>query len=166
MHSPTVDFGGLLRAFAEPGVEFVVIGGVSAALQGVPTMTFDLDVVLSPEAGNLDHAFCVLQQLKATFREQLSKRITPKRSDLGGRGAILLITQLGPLDILGELATGWGYSDLMDRVESFRTAEGHEIQILKLAALIEVKELLGRDKDLAALPMYRQALRKRDSGQA
>lgn len=164
MRSPTVDFGGLLRAFAEPGVDFVVIGGVSAALQGVPTMTYDLDLVLGPGEENLDRAFLVLQELEASFREQLPKLLLPKRSDLGGRGAMLLITRLGPLDILGELATGWGYSDLMSRVESFRSAEGYEIKILKLEALIEVKELVGREKDLAALPMYRQALRKRDSG--
>jgi len=30
--------------------------------------------------------------------------------------------------------------------------------------LIEVKELVGREKDLAVLPLYRKALSERDSG--
>ena len=35
--------------------------------------------------------------------------------------------------------------------------------MLDLASLIEVKEVIGREKDLAALPPYRRALLERDA---
>ena len=52
----SADFEGLLRAFAEKGVRFVVMGGVSAALQGVPAVTCDLDLELDGDPANLDSA--------------------------------------------------------------------------------------------------------------
>ena len=54
------DFEGLLRRFHGRGIEFVVIGGVSAALQGVPALTVDLDLVLEPSASNLDACAALL----------------------------------------------------------------------------------------------------------
>ncbi|MFT5286126.1 MAG: hypothetical protein ACI8TQ_002294 [Planctomycetota bacterium] len=48
------DFESLLRAFTEREIRFVVIGGVSAALQGVPAVTYDLDLVLDHEPVNID----------------------------------------------------------------------------------------------------------------
>lgn len=73
---------GLLRAFTEAQVRFVVIGGVSAVLQGVPVTTFDLNLVLDHEEDNLDRAFTVLGELDSCYRDHLPKRLTPVRSDL------------------------------------------------------------------------------------
>lgn len=70
MSQASADFEGLLRAFVAPGVRFVVVGGVSAALQGVPAVTYYLDLVLAREANNLDRAFEVLHDLDSCFREQ------------------------------------------------------------------------------------------------
>jgi len=100
------DFEGLLRAFSSRGIRFIIIGGVSAALQGVPTVTFDLDLVLEQEKDNLDQAFEELLQLEAVFREHLPKCMLPERKGLERAGAMLLMTRLGPLDLLGEVATG------------------------------------------------------------
>jgi len=158
------DFEGLLRAFAEDQVEFVVIGGVSAALQGVPAVTFDLDLVLSHERENLDRAFEVLRGLRACFRGHLPRRLEPLRSDLESSGAMLLLTDLGPLDILGEVATGWRYPELSRRARRVEVAEGLAVDILDLSALIEIKERVGREKDRSVLPLYRRTLREREGG--
>lgn len=45
MPTPVADFEGLLRAFADRNVSSVIIGGVSAALQGVPTVTYDKELI-------------------------------------------------------------------------------------------------------------------------
>lgn len=160
---PSADFEGLLRAFDARGVRLVVIGGVSAALQGVPASTLDLDVMLDPEEENLDAAMVLLRELEAAFREHLpAKRLEPVRSDLDSPGAKLLMTRLGPLDILGVLATGWRYADLDRRTRTLSLADGLRVRVLDLGPLIEVKEAIGREKDRAVLPLYRRALRERE----
>lgn len=141
----------------------MVIGGVSAALQGVPALTYDLDVVLDPEQENLDRAIELLRELDACFREHLpAKRLRPSRADLDGPGAKLLVTSLGPLDILGELATGWSHADLEGRTRNLSLEDGLVLRVLDLASLIEVKEAVGREKDRAVLPLYRRVLLERE----
>ena len=41
--------------------------------------------------------------------------------------------------------------------------DGAMIRVVDLAALIEIKERVGREKDLAVLPLYRRTLAERDS---
>ncbi len=165
MSAPKADFEGLLRAFTEREIRFVVIGGVSAALQSVPAVTYDLDLVLDHEPKNLDQCIALLQNLEAVYREHLPKQLAPKRSDLESDGTMLLMTRLGPLDILGRVATGWRYRELLERARCVRLEEGNELQILDLSALIEVKEQVGREKDLAVLPLYRKTLSERNAAE-
>jgi hypothetical protein len=155
------DFEGLLRAFAGDRVRFVVIGGVSAAMQGVPTVTYDLDLVLAPAPDNLDRAHGVLEELGTLFREHLPRRLAPRREDLESGGALLLLTGLGPLDIRGRVSTGWSYDDLVARARTVRVDDELQVDILDLAALIEIKERIGREKDKAVLPLYRRTLAER-----
>ncbi len=158
------DFEGLLRRFLDADVRFVVIGGVGAALQGVTAQTFDLDLVLDPEAQNLERALGVLDELEACLREHLPGRtLRVTHSDLETHGAIPMMTSLGPLDVLGRVATGWGHSELLERSIRLELDEKTVIQVLDLAALIEIKERVGREEDLAVLPLYRRTLKERDS---
>lgn len=161
MPPPSADFEGLLRAFVEADVRFVVIGGASAAMQGVPAVTYDLDLVLDPEPDNLDRAHELLSRLGAQFREHLPRVLEPKRGDLESDGTLILMTRLGPLVLLGRVAT-WGYGELLDRARSVQLDEDLRIQLLDLAALIEIKEAVGREKDLAILPLYRRALAEQE----
>ncbi|MGH9447686.1 MAG: hypothetical protein ACRD3O_18445 [Terriglobia bacterium] len=50
---PETDFLAILRVLAEDCVDFIVVGGISAVLQGAPIATFDLDVVHSRTEGNV-----------------------------------------------------------------------------------------------------------------
>jgi len=49
---PKTDFAAVLRVLAAHRVDFIVVGGVSAVLQGAPVNTFDLDVLHGTQAGN------------------------------------------------------------------------------------------------------------------
>jgi len=42
---PELDFFYLLRALHDASIEFLVVGGVAAVLQGAPVNTLDVDVV-------------------------------------------------------------------------------------------------------------------------
>ena len=52
--SPTVDFAAILETLSANHVDFVVVGGVSAVLNGAPISTFDLDIVHSRAPENID----------------------------------------------------------------------------------------------------------------
>jgi hypothetical protein len=44
-HPKAADLPALLASLCDSGVEFIVVGGVAAVLQGVPITTTDLDIV-------------------------------------------------------------------------------------------------------------------------
>ena len=52
---PANDFVATLRALRDGGVEFVVVGGVAAVLNGAPANTFDLDIVPASDEKNIEN---------------------------------------------------------------------------------------------------------------
>jgi len=50
---PRLDFLDILRTLAAHQVEFIVLGGVGAVLQGAPISTFDLEIVHNRSAENV-----------------------------------------------------------------------------------------------------------------
>jgi hypothetical protein len=70
------DFGCLLRILVEHAVDFLVVGGVGAVLQGASLSTFDLDIVHSMEQpANITRLLAALEDLDACYRAQPEKRI-------------------------------------------------------------------------------------------
>jgi hypothetical protein len=156
------DFRIMIRALLEKDVDFLIVGGVAAVLQGAPVSTFDLDIVHSREASNLDRLSAALDDLAAYYREQSDRRIAPDAGSLAGPGHHLLLTSAGPLDILGITVTGDDYSSLLVHSENMELADGLAVRVLNLDKLIELKERLGSEKDLAVLPILRRALQERE----
>jgi len=146
---------------AEGDVSFVLVGGVAAVLQGVPTSTFDVDVVHARDPENARRLAAVLRSLEACYREHLPKRLEPHEEDLTLAGHHRLSTRLGPLDLLGRIAGEKGYEDLIDHAPLTDLGRGLRVHVLDLEVLVEVKEALGRDKDRAQLLEYRRTLEER-----
>lgn len=146
-----------LESLADAQVEVIVIGGVAAVLQGAPMTTFDLDVVHRRTPENVARLVGALQSLGATYRFQPR---APEPELLLGPGHHLFSTNLGPLDVLGVVAGGLAYEDLVtsSRVLAIGT---RSVRVLDLPNLIELKERVGRPKDLAALPLLRAVLEER-----
>jgi hypothetical protein len=59
------DFLGALRTLREGGVEFAVVGGLAAVLNGAPVNTFDLDIVPARTEANVAKLLGVLETLDA-----------------------------------------------------------------------------------------------------
>ena len=62
------DFLAILRTLARHRVEYIVVGGVAAVLQGAPISTFDLDLVHSRQPGNIVRLLKALETLEARYR--------------------------------------------------------------------------------------------------
>ena len=158
-----MDFRAILSALARAEVDFVVVGGVCAVLHGVPTSTFDLDLVHSRDAENRRRLLEVLRALNACFREHLPKRLEPSEDDLASEGHMLLMTDAGPLDLLGTVAGDREYSDLVPHSDWLELGDGLRVRVLDLETLIVLKEETGREKDRAQIPLLRRTLEERQN---
>jgi predicted nucleotidyltransferase len=151
-----------LRALHDGGIEFIVVGGLAAVLNGAPVDTFDVDVVYSREAANVNRILPVLEDLDAVFRIQPDRRLRPNASHLGSPGHLNLITRYGPLDLLGTIGRDLGYRELIPHSIELDAADGLRIRVLDLETLISIKEDLAGEKDRAVLPILRRTLEERD----
>lgn len=151
-----VRFRPTLEALASRRVESIVVGGVAAVLQGAPIATFDLDLVHRRSAENVARLHDALTALQATYRGD-PRGLTPTQATLLGPGHHLLSTVHGPLDLLGSIGDGLTYEDLIPDTLILEI-DGEQIPVLELSRLIEVKEAVGRAKDLAVLPTLRATL--------
>jgi hypothetical protein len=155
------NFRDILRVLARHGVEFVVVGGVSAVLQGVPVSTFDLDVVHSTEAANVERLMAALAELDAVYRLQPDRKLRPAASHLESTGHQLLLTQYGPLDLLGHIGDSEGYDELVAETDRMDVGGGLSVAVLNLASLIRVKQATAGEKDHAMLPILKRTLAER-----
>lgn len=146
----------ILVALVAHDVEFIVVGGMAAVLQGAPVHTIDLDIVYALSASNIDRLDLALTELGAVFRDD-PRRIVPTRSHLQSRGHKLLQTMAGPLDALATIETNTTFEDLVPDT-NWLEVEGARFRVLSLARLIVVKEQLNRPKDQAMLVLLRATL--------
>lgn len=158
MKKPKIDFLSILRVLSEHHVDFIVVGGMGAVLQGAPIATFDLDLVHSRSPANIDHLMRALEALDASYRGQAGRTMRPTPPHLSSPGHQLLMTQAGPLDLLGVIGSGRGYDELLAHTLTLEVGAGVKVRVLDLATLIETKEEAGRDKDRAVLAILRRTL--------
>jgi predicted nucleotidyltransferase len=148
-----------IRILVEHDVEFVIVGGMAAVLQGAPVNTFDLDVVYDRSPENVQRVLSALTKLDAIFRDD-PRRLRPNESHLLSTGHKLLETNRGPLDLLGTIEDNTGFADLVADSEWLDVGD-LRVRVLTLARLIRVKEQLGRPKDKAMLVILRATLDER-----
>lgn len=129
-------------------------------LHGAPVTTFDLDVVHARNRENLVRLMAALDELDAVYRSQPERQLRPGESHLAGPGHQLLLTKFGPLDVLGMIGKSRTWEDLHGHSRSLEIENGVAVRVIDLEMLIAVKEELGFPKDVAMLPVLRQALKE------
>ena len=149
-----------LTALHKSGVEFILVGGLAAVLQGAPIQTYDVDIVYSRATENIEKLLKVLDSIDAIFRIQPDRRLRPNATHLQGRGHLNLMTRFGPLDLLATIGDGLTYEDLLSYSRLMSIIETAHIQVLELEKIIAIKEKLGSAKDAAVLPVLRQTARE------
>ena len=154
------DFLELFRALSGSGVEYVVVGGVAAILEGAPITTLDLDIVYRLDDDNLHRLAGLLEELEARYRDPAGRDIRPTRERLESNEVNLLQTRLGPLDAMQSIGPGWVWTDLVDRSRMLRVGD-LDLRVLELASIIESKVVADREKDRAMLPVLRRTLEEK-----
>ena len=139
--------GVLLRALAEGGVDFVVIGGIAAVAHGSLQITQDLDIAYSGDEENLGRLGQVLVTLNARLAGVTDDiPFVPDGRTLRNVRVLTLSTPDGDLDVLAEPDGSGGYARLRANAIT-ATVEGVEVRIAGLEDLIAMKKAAGRPKD-------------------
>ena len=154
----------LLHRLCEAGVEFILVGGLAAVVQGAPITTVDVDIVHARSDANLDALLGVLTALNARYRGQLSADpLPPSRQALAGPGHSLFMTDLGPLDCLGAIEQGRDFDALLPHSLELQTSAGR-VRVLDLGTIVDLKRLSSHSKDQQMLPILEATLRRRGRG--
>lgn len=150
-----------LKELLDAGVDFIVVGGLAAILNGAPIVTFDLDIVHRRTPENVDRLLAMLLARGAYHRLDLAnRRLPPTREALLGRGHLNLAVGDAYIDVLCEIAPHAAYEDLICDVEAV-PFHGRTLNVLSLGRLIQAKADAGRAKDRMALPILIAALEGR-----
>ena len=119
-----------------------------------------MDVVHRRTAENVDTLLAFLSAVNARYRERPDLALRPSREALLGAGHNLLMTDLGPLDLLGAIEGGRGYDELASSAVLVEL-DGHTVRILDLATLAELKRGTTSPKDRLTLAILEETLRRR-----
>jgi hypothetical protein len=146
---------GLLKA----RVDFILVGGLAAVIQGAPVTTMDVDIVHNQSPENIARLLAFLKSIEAVHRRLDDKLIEPKKRDLSGKGHVLLTTRIGPLDVLAVIEGGRSYEDLLEHTVEI-DFRGRTLRVLDLKTLIEFKKTSTDPKDKQRLPVLKETLRQ------
>lgn len=155
------DFKFLLRTLSQAEVEFILVGGVAATVHGATRLTLDLDLVYRRTRDNIERLVRALGSHHPYLRG--APPGLPFRWDAATveRGLnFTLTTDIGDLDLFGEIAGGGGYDGLLPRTIAVKVF-GIECRCLDIERLIEVKRAAGRPKDLEAVAELEAILEER-----
>jgi len=158
-----IDFEALIGALVGKRVEFIIVGGAAATAHGSARLTNDLDIVYSRSPQNIVRLVDSLRGFQPYLRG--APRDLPFRFDeetVRSGLNFTLTTTAGDLDVLGEIAGGGDYKQLLADSISIRLF-GLDCLCLGLDRLIEVKRAAGRRKDLEAIAEL-EALRDEAKG--
>jgi predicted nucleotidyltransferase len=140
-----------LRILVEARVDFIVIGGMAAAAHGSARVTLDLDVVYARDRENVRRLVAALAPHAPYLRGA-----PPGLPFSFDEGTVLhglnftLTTDVGDLDLLGEVVGGGAYEDLLPESVEI-DAFGLRCKYVGLEALLRLKRAAGRPKDLEAI---------------
>jgi hypothetical protein len=146
------EFERSLTVLLDHKVELVVIGGAAMYARGSDYLTRDLDVCYNRSLENIKRLVNALALYSPTLRGAPSGLPFCFDVPTVTRGLnFTLNTDLGAIDLLGEVAGLGGYAEVRaasTTIEMF----GRTCAVLSLDGLIKAKRAAGRPKDLAALP--------------
>jgi hypothetical protein len=152
----------ILGVLERHGVQYVVIGGLAAALHGAGTVTFDVDVVPESSLDNLTRLSAALDELDARIRVSGiagGLDFDHDAQSLGSMETINLVTNHGDFDITFRPSGVTTFSEWDNHAEDTE-ALGVHFRLASLADVIQSKEAAGRPKDQITLPVLRELLNR------
>lgn len=152
----------MLNALLAHNVTFVLIGGLAVAAHGAIRGTKDVDVVPDPAPANLARlgealaAIGARVDLRDLGPDELG--IAPDADGLALGGNWVLLTDLGRLDVLQEVAGVSGYASLRRGAAAFHIpGVSGPVLVAGFDDVIAMKAAAGRQQDLSDIDALRRA---------
>lgn len=132
-------------------IKFIIVGGLAAIVHGSARLTQDIDIVYERSKENIKNLITALNKLHVKLRtkEKDLPFIFDERTINNGLN-FTFTTDLGDIDILGEIAGGGNYNQLIKHT-GFIKIFGVECSCVDLETLIHLKRSAGRRKDFEAI---------------
>jgi hypothetical protein len=153
------DLSAILEGLVKAEVEFILVGGLAAVVQGAPVTTMDVDIVHNRSPENISKLVSFLNSIDAIYRRPDDKIIEPKEEDFSGHS--LFSTRFGPLDVLAFIEENKRYEDLVKKAINI-DFRGHIIHVLDIRTIIKLKKNSKDPKDKQRLPVLEETLRQLD----
>ncbi len=152
----------VLEVLTRQRVELIIVGGVAATMHGSARVTQDLDVVYARSEANFERLVAALRDRHPYPRGAppglpFKWHLETLRAGLN----FTLNTDLGYLDLLGEIPGGGAYEDLLPHTLEVE-AYGLCCRCLDLETLIRVKQAAGRPRDFEAIAELHVIREERD----
>lgn len=78
------DLGALIEGLTRASVDFIIVGGMAAVVQGAPLTTMDVDIVHSQSDENISRLLNFLKSIGAIYRRPDDHVIEPDLLDFKG----------------------------------------------------------------------------------
>jgi hypothetical protein len=170
---PDLDVTRIVRVLDTHQVEYLLVGGVAAAVHGAARETLDIDCLAAGGAENLTRLAAAMRELNARLHveglddaEAIRLPVVLDADTLARMEISTWRTDAGDLDILADIPDRSGrhlrYAELLARANTVIVA-GIPVYVASLDDVIASKEWANRPKDHEALPELYD-LREQDLG--
>lgn len=139
----------ILEAFGRAGCDFVVIGGIAAAVYGAGEATDDVDLLCDPSPENRDRLARVLTQMRAVVAGSTRPPEPIMGNMLDGFQIITFVTQAGSVDLLFEAKGGARFADVEPGAIDV-DVNGVVVKFCGRNDLVALKRAAARPHDLKA----------------
>ncbi len=154
---PVSDLSILLKRLLDAQIEFIVVGGLAAVAQGAPITTFDLDIVHRPTDENIARLIKFLKSVDAYQRRPDETIIPANKLNFQGLGHQLMVTSLGPLDVLSTIEKNMGYEELLPLTVEIEFS-GKMLRVLDIESMIDLKKNATDPQEKYRLQIYKETL--------
>ena len=152
----------ILEALQRHEVEYVLIGGLAAAVRGSPYPTADVDITPAADRENLGRLAAALTELGAKLRvegyEPVEWPLDDRSFDQGTTWTF--VTDAGFLDVCLRPDGTVGYPDLRRDATEEPLTDSVTVVVAALADVIRSKQAANRDRDRHVLPALRTLLER------
>lgn len=138
----------ILRALAEHGVDYVLIGGLAVQTHGHVRTTNDADLIPAPDPANLKRLAAALRSLEARVLNPGKEDVVVDAKMLPRATIWQFVTRDGGIDVMHEVPGGRPYVELSERALHVRLGD-IDVPVVDLDDLIQMKLARGRPADLA-----------------
>lgn len=136
----------IFRALTDEGVEYVLIGGLAAIVQGASLVTLDTDICFRQSLPNCERLTRALARLEAEIYPTRTNVIPITVELLQKYKLVLLKTKLGRLDLIADVPGLGTFEDVAPGATTIELGD-LTIPVLTLDQLIQAKSALDKPKD-------------------